>query len=99
MVAEIGVHDDDEGAACRAQAVHIGRAKAEFAGSWAEEDACGAVEILKLLGNGEGAVRRGVVHDNDLVIEVAGGRERGVSWGYAGWEGNVERERATVTFL
>lgn len=83
MVAEIGVHDDDEGAACGAQAVHVGGAEAEFAGAWAEEDASGAVELLKLLGNGEGAVGGGVVYDNYFVVEVAGGREGGVSWGFA----------------
>lgn len=76
MVGEIGVHDDDEGAGGGAEAVDVGGAEAEFAGAGAEEDACGAVEVLELLGDGEGAVGGGVVDDDDFVVDVA-----------VGWEG------------
>lgn len=92
MVAEIGVHDDDEGARGGAQAVRVGGAEAELAGTRPQEDACGAVEFLELLRDGEGAVGGGVVDDYDFVGEVA------VDWGgvgefWVGFWGGIGRER------
>lgn len=72
MVREIGVHDDDEGARCGAQTVHVGGAETEFAGARAQEDVCGAVELAELLCDLEGPIGRGVVDDDDFVVEVAG---------------------------
>lgn len=51
----------------------VGGTEAEFAGARAEEDACGAIEVLELLCDGEGAVGGGVIDNDDFVVEVAGG--------------------------
>ena len=73
MVREIGVHDDDEVAGCRFEAVNISGAEAEFPGARAQEDVFGVVQLLQLLGDFEGAVRGGVVDDDDFVVEVVFG--------------------------
>lgn len=70
MVREIGVHDDDEIAACRFEAVNISGAEAEFTGARAQEDVFGVVQLLQLLGDVEGAVRGGIVDDDGFVVEV-----------------------------
>ena len=72
MVREVGVHDDDEVARCELQAVHVGGAEAEFAGARFEDDAGGRVEFLELLGDGEGAVRGGIVDNDEFPVELAG---------------------------
>ncbi len=73
MVREIGVHDDDEVAGCRFEAVNISGAEAEFTGPRAQEDVFGVVQLLHLFGDFEGAVRGGIVDDDDFVVEVVFG--------------------------
>ena len=63
MVGEIGVHYDHECACCVFEAVDVGGSETEFAGAGFEDDAVGCVEGLELLGDGEGAVRGGIVDD------------------------------------
>lgn len=77
MVGKVGVHDYYKGASCGAQAVDVGGAEAEFSGTGAEEDVFWGVEGLELGGDFEGAVRGGVVDDDDFVVEVAGWWEEG----------------------
>lgn len=72
VVAEVGVHDDDEIARGKLQAVHVGGSKTEFAGAWFEDDVFGAPEGLQLFGDFEGAVRGTVVDYDYFPIEVAG---------------------------
>lgn len=71
MVGEIGVHDDDRGAAGELEAVHVGGAEAELAGARLQDDAFGGVELLELFGDGEGAVGGAVVDDDEFPIEFA----------------------------
>lgn len=73
MVREIGVHDDDEVAGRRFEAVNISGTEPELAGAGAEEDVFGVVELLELLGDFEGAVGGGIVDDDDFVVEVVFG--------------------------
>lgn len=72
MVAEVGVHDDDEVARGELQAVHVGGSETEFAGAWLEDDMFGAKKGLQLFGDFEGAVRGTVVDDDYFPVEVAG---------------------------
>lgn len=68
MMREVGVHDDDRIARCVFQAVHVRRAQAQLPRARFQDDAGGAVEVLQLLGDFEGAVRGGVVDDDDLPV-------------------------------
>lgn len=73
MVGEVGVHDDDIGTAGELEAVHVGGTEAELAGARLQDDAFGAVELLELFGDGEGAVGGAVVDDDEFPIEFAVG--------------------------
>lgn len=97
MVREVRVHDDDEGAGGVGEPVHVGGAEAEFSGARFEDDVRGAVELLELLGDGEGAVGGGVVDDDDFVVEGAvGGGGGEVSEGPSWREGKGRRRRSWV---
>lgn len=52
----------------------VSGAEAEFSGAGAQEDTLGGVEALELGGDFEGAVGRGVVDDDDFVVEVVFGK-------------------------
>ena len=85
MVGEVGVHDDDIGAAGELEAVDVGGAEAELAGARLQDDAFGGVELLELFGYCEGAVGGAVVDDDEFPVEFAmAGREReyiiGIRW-------------------
>lgn len=71
MVAEVGVHDDDEVARHELKAVDVGGAEAEFAGARADLDAVGAVGFLQLGGDFLCAVGGAVVDDDEFPVEVA----------------------------
>lgn len=73
MVAEIGVHDDNEVASAVGQAVDVGSAEAKFALTGLEVDVLGAVESLELLSDLEGAVRGAVVDNHDFPVQVTAG--------------------------
>ena len=70
MVGEVGVHDDDEIASGILQAMDVGSTEAQLARSWLEDDALGSVKLLELLSDLEGPVRRGVVDNDQLPIEL-----------------------------
>lgn len=71
VVAEIGVHNDNEVAGAEFQAVDVSGSQAELACAGLEDDVFFAVELLELLRDFEGAVRGSVVNDNDLPIQLA----------------------------
>ena len=71
MVGEVGVHDDDIGAAGELEAMNVGGAEAKFTGSRLQSDAFGGVELLELFGNGQGAVGGAVVDDDKFPVEFA----------------------------
>ena len=71
MVREVGVHDDDEGAGGKFEAVDVGGAETHFAGAGFEDNVRGTVDGLELFGDGEGAVGGTVVDDYDLPFEFA----------------------------
>ena len=73
VVREVSIHDDHEGARCGFEAMDVGGAETEFAGSRLEDDAGGAVEVLELFGDFEGAVGRGIVYYYDFPGEIARG--------------------------
>lgn len=70
MVAEVGVHDDDEVAGDELQPVDVGGAEAEFACAGLEDDV-GSVGFDELEGDFLGAVGGAVVDDDDFPLEVA----------------------------
>jgi hypothetical protein len=70
VVREVGVHDDDEVAGRELQAVDVRCAEAELAGARLEEDV-GGVGFCELVGDDLGAVRRAVVDDYELPVELA----------------------------
>lgn len=74
MVAEVGVHDDDEVARHELQAVHVGRPEAELSGASLEDDV-GFVGFLELLCDRLGAVGGAVVYDDEFPVEVAARRK------------------------
>lgn len=84
MVAEVGVHDDDEVAGRVLQAVDVGGSQAEFAGARLQFDVFGADGGDELFGDVLGAVGGAVVDDDDFPVEVA---VRGMlaSWAGALW--------------
>ena len=53
--------------------MNVSGAEAEFAGSRPQQDVFGVVELLELLGDFEGAVGGGIVHDDDFVVELVFG--------------------------
>ena len=70
MVAEVGVHDDDEVARHELEPVDVGGSEAELSRAGLEDDVR-AVGLDKLLGDFLGAVRRAVVDDDELPVEFA----------------------------
>lgn len=71
VVAEIGVHDNNEVASHVFQAVHVSGSQAKLALSGLEDNVFGAIELLKLLRDFEGAVRGSIIDNNDLPIELS----------------------------
>lgn len=71
VVAEIGVHDDNEVTSSKLQAVDIRGAQTELALAGLEDNVFGAIEALELLADLEGTVRGAIVNNNDFPIEVA----------------------------
>lgn len=53
--------------------MNVSGAEAEFAWSRPQQDVFGVVELLELLGDFDGAVGGGIVHDDDLVVELVFG--------------------------
>lgn len=74
-MAKIGVHDDDEVPSCEFQPVHVGGPEPQLSGSRFKDDAVGGVDGLELLGNVEGAVRGGIVNDDQFPVELTGNSE------------------------
>jgi len=68
---EVGVHDDDKVACDGLQAVDVGGAEPEFAGSRAQDYVVGAEGFLEGFGALEGAVGRGVVDYYYFPVEVS----------------------------
>jgi hypothetical protein len=68
VVAEISVHDDNEVAASVFQAVNVGGSQTKLSLAGLEDNMFGAVELLELLRDFEGAVRGSVVNDDNLPI-------------------------------
>ncbi|KAI9148067.1 3-oxoacyl-(acyl carrier protein) reductase [Paramyrothecium foliicola] len=82
VVAEVGVHDDDEVARDELQAVDVGGAEAQLAGARLEDDVRG-VGLDELLGDLLGAVGGAVVDDDDFPVKVAARKKErpgGGSW-------------------
>lgn len=71
MVAEIGVHDDNVVAGAVDETMDVSSSKAELALAGLQVDVLGAVELLELLSDLEGAVRGAIVDNNDLPVQVA----------------------------
>lgn len=76
VVAEIGVHDDNEVAGAEFQAMDVSGSQAELACAGLEDDVFFAIELLELLRDLEGAVRGSVVNDNDLPIQITNRKYR-----------------------
>jgi hypothetical protein len=72
VVAEVGVHDNYVVSCRELQAVDVGGAEAEFAGSGLQFDVLGADGGDELLCDFLGAVGGAVVDDDDFPVEVAG---------------------------
>lgn len=71
VVAEVGVHDDDEVAGSKLQTVDVGGAQAELTLAGLKDNVFGAVKALELLADLEGTVRGAIVNDNNFPIQVA----------------------------
>ena len=69
VVAEIGVHDDNVVAGAVNKTVDVGGSKTELALAGLQVDVLGAVELLELLSDFEGAVRGAIVDNNDLPVQ------------------------------
>ena len=78
-MAEIRIHDDDKIPPCEFQAVDIGGPETQLARPRFENDAIGGVDGLELLGDVEGAVRGGIVNDDQFPVELAGAINRSVN--------------------
>ena len=78
VVAEVGVHDDDEVAGGEGQTVDIGSSEAELALTGLQDDMVCAVELLELLRDFEGTVRGAIVNNDHLPVQVAVHREEGI---------------------
>jgi hypothetical protein len=76
VVAEVGVHDDNEVPRSELQAVDVSCSEAKFASSWLEEHVW-AVGFDELVGYNLGAVWGAIVDDNKFPVEVATGRQAG----------------------
>lgn len=74
-MTEIGVHDDDKISLCEFQPVHIGSPESKLSRSRFENDAIGRVDGLELLGDVEGAVRGGIVNDDEFPVELTGSND------------------------
>lgn len=74
MVREVGIHDDDEVALSKLQAVWIGGAEAELAFAGLEDDVRG-VGFHELLCDILGTVRGAIIDNDKFPVEVAGGEE------------------------
>lgn len=68
MMTEVGVHDDHVVSCRECQAVDVGCAETEFAAARLEDDVVGAVVLLKLFGDFEGAVGTAIVDDDDFPV-------------------------------
>ena len=71
VVAQVGIHQDNEVARARLNAVDVGGAQAELAGSGVQLHLVLAVDLLQLLDDILGAIRRVVVNDDNLHLDVA----------------------------
>ena len=71
VVRQVGVHQQDELAARRLEAKGVGGAEAELARARAEQDSVGAEGRGELPDDVCGAVRGGVVDDDDLEVDGA----------------------------
>ena len=71
VVAEIGVHDNDEVAGNIFQAVHVRGSETKLALTGLQDNVFGAIELLELLRDLEGAVRGSVVDHNNLPIQLS----------------------------
>lgn len=69
MVAEVGVHDDDEVSGRELQTVDVGGAEAELACACADLDVWG-VDLLELRCDFLGAVGGAIVDDDEFPVEV-----------------------------
>lgn len=74
-MAEIGVHDDDKIPPDEFQPVHVGSPEPQLSRSRFEDDAVGGVDGLELLGDVEGAVRGGIVNDDQFPVELTGSND------------------------
>lgn len=70
VVAEIGVHDNNEVAGGVFQTMNIGRSQTKLTLTGFEDNVFRAIELLELLRDLEGAVRGSVVNDNNLPIQL-----------------------------
>jgi hypothetical protein len=70
MVAEVGVHNDDKVARGELQAVYVGRAETQLAGSGLEDNV-GRVGFDKLVCDDLRAIGRAVVDDYEFPVELA----------------------------
>lgn len=68
---EISVHYDDEIACDILQAVDVGGAETELAGSWFQYDVICAEGFLKFFGSFEGAVRGSIIDDYYFPVEIS----------------------------
>lgn len=74
MVGEVGVHDDDEVARRKLQAVHVRSSQTQLAGAGADLDMLWCVHPLELRGDLLRSVRRAVVDNDELPVQLAVGR-------------------------
>lgn len=75
MVAKVGVHDDNVVALGELQAVDVGGAEAQLAGTGLEDDVWG-IRLDELLSDLLGAVGGAVINDDEFPVDVAGRRRR-----------------------
>ena len=66
---EVSVHKDDVVASACGESLDVGTTKAEFAGTRMELQLI-TINLLELLYDFLGAIRRVVVHDNDLHVDI-----------------------------
>ena len=71
MMAEIGVHDDDEAPLRELKPVHVRGAQPQLARARFQDDSIAAIEFLELLRYGKGAIWRGIVDDDEFPVEFA----------------------------
>lgn len=83
VVRKVGVHDDDEVAGHELEAVDVGGAETEFAGSGFEDDVRG-VDFFELSGYVLSSVGGGIVDDYDFPVEFTKAMVNGL---LVRWEG------------